>query len=172
VRSYANLYQDSISTSSAHELQRYGKRSEGLANSRTVKKATYINQIAAIQQAQYQQQHPEPEQQQTYQHVVAEEEKEYGDQDGNDQLESQERISQQQEEEQLAEADDKADSEAEDEAPLEPKAGSQRELADGEGSAVTEQADLKVSGNWEPELIKMDAFGWTEYENDHEWPTD
>ena len=79
------------------------------------------------------------------QHVVAEEEKEYGDQDGNEQVASQERISQQ-EEEQPAEAEDKADSEAEDEAPLEPKAGSQRELADGEGSAVTEPADGQDGG--------------------------
>ena len=67
----------SIATSNYHEMQRYGKRAEGLMNSKTIKKATYINQIAAIQQAQYQQQSHMQDQ------VVAEEEKEYIDQDGN-----------------------------------------------------------------------------------------
>ena len=35
----------SICTSSYHELQRYGKRAEGLQDSKTVKKATYVQQI-------------------------------------------------------------------------------------------------------------------------------
>lgn len=47
VRSFNALYNDSLVLSSHHELQRFGKRSEGLskgaANSKTIQRATYIN---------------------------------------------------------------------------------------------------------------------------------
>ena len=35
----------SVCPSNYHETQRYGKRAEGLANIKNVKRATYINQI-------------------------------------------------------------------------------------------------------------------------------
>lgn len=45
VRSYNNLYQDSIPQSTHHEIQRYGKRAPGLDSSKRVNKATFMNQI-------------------------------------------------------------------------------------------------------------------------------
>lgn len=45
VRSYNNLYQDSIPQSTQHEIQRYGKRAPGLDSSKRVNKATFMNQI-------------------------------------------------------------------------------------------------------------------------------
>ena len=44
VRSYQNLYQDSICLTKAHEKQRYGSP-KGLEKSRTRGKATYINMM-------------------------------------------------------------------------------------------------------------------------------
>lgn len=64
VRSYANLYQDSIPLSNQHEIQRYGKRAPGLEGARRVNKAVFMNQIEQKrnQQALYnmQQQQVEP----------------------------------------------------------------------------------------------------------------
>lgn len=40
----------SVCPSNYHETQRYGKRAEGLANIKNVKRATYINQIQQMQQ--------------------------------------------------------------------------------------------------------------------------
>jgi len=45
VRSYNNLYQDSIPLSNQHEIQRYGKRAPGLDASKRVNKAVFMNQI-------------------------------------------------------------------------------------------------------------------------------
>ena len=44
VRSYNNLYQDSICLTKAHEKQRYGSP-KGLEKSRTRGRATYINML-------------------------------------------------------------------------------------------------------------------------------
>ena len=50
VRSYQNLYQDSICLTRAHEKQRYGSP-KGLEKSRTKGRATYINMMNQQQAA-------------------------------------------------------------------------------------------------------------------------
>lgn len=45
VRNYTNLYQDAICQSQFHEVQRYGKRTEGMANAQRVNRALFINKV-------------------------------------------------------------------------------------------------------------------------------
>lgn len=45
VRSFNNLYQDSICQSQYHEAQRYGRRNEGLSIATHVNRALFINRV-------------------------------------------------------------------------------------------------------------------------------
>lgn len=66
VRSYQNLYQDSICLTRAHERQRYGSP-KGLEKTRTKGRATYVNMMSQ-QQTAMMQQHQQQQYQQQQQH--------------------------------------------------------------------------------------------------------